>query len=427
MKIKTVRTDYQTALSMAENRHKLPQRPNFLLRKVMALASLGELHKTHFKVKRIGMEKLPAGEPCLILMNHSSFIDLKIAATVFADRPFNIVCTSDGLVGKSFLMRKLGCIPTNKFITDLVLVKDMVYALHTLKNSVLLYPEASYSFDGTATPLPESLGKCIKLLKVPVIMVKTYGAFQHDPLYNNLQLRQVDVSADIEYVLSKEEIDQKGAKESSALIKEKFTFDNLRCQLQNRICVKEPFRADYLNRVLYKCPECGREGSMEGHGITLRCENCHKEYQLTEDGYLKAVDGETRYSHVPDWYQWQRKCVSEELEKESYKLECEVEIGVMVNLRSIYLVGSGILRHDVNGFKLTGCEGALHYSQKPSESYSLYADYYWYELGDVICIGNTNILYYCFPKDKRVSVAKARLAAEELYKRRANAARMQRG
>lgn len=427
MKIKTVRTDYQTALSMAENWHKLPQRPNFLLRKVMALAALGELHKTHFKVKRIGMEKLSAGEPCLILMNHSSFIDLKIAASVFSDRPFNIVCTSDGLVGKSFLMRKLGCIPTNKFVTDLVLVKDMIYALHTLKNSVLLYPEASYSFDGTATPLPESLGKCIKLLKVPVIMVKTYGAFQHDPLYNNLQLRQVDVSADIEYVLSKEEIAQKGAKEISTLIKEKFTFDNFRWQQQNRICVKEPFRADYLNRVLYKCPECGREGSMEGHGITLSCENCHKEYQLTEDGYLKAVDGDTRYSHVPDWYQWQRECVLEELERESYKLECEVEIGVMVNLRSIYLVGSGILRHDANGFELTGCEGALHYVQKPSESYSLYADYYWYELGDVICIGNASILYYCFPKDKRVSVAKARLAAEEMYKRRAHAARKQPG
>lgn len=427
MKIKTVRTDYQTALSMAENWHKLPQRPNFLLRKVMALAALGELHKTHFKVKRIGMEKLSAGEPCLILMNHSSFIDLKIAASVFSDRPFNIVCTSDGLVGKSFLMRKLGCIPTNKFVTDLVLVKDMIYALHTLKNSVLLYPEASYSFDGTATPLPESLGKCIKLLKVPVIMVKTYGAFQHDPLYNNLQLRQVDVSADIEYVLSKEEIAQKGAKEISTLIKEKFTFDNFRWQQQNRICVKEPFRADYLNRVLYKCPECGREGSMEGHGITLSCENCHKEYQLTEDGYLKAVDGDTRYSHVPDWYQWQRECVLEELEKESYKLECEVEIGVMVNLRSIYLVGSGILRHDANGFELTGCEGALHYVQKPSESYSLYADYYWYELGDVICIGNASILYYCFPKDKRVSVAKARLAAEEMYKRRAHVARKQPG
>lgn len=418
MKIKTVRTDYQTALSMAENWHKPPQRPNFLLRKVMTLASAGELRKTHFKSNRIGMERLATNEPCLILMNHSSFIDLKIAATVFADRPFNIVCTSDGLVGKSFLMRKLGCIPTNKFITDLILVRDMIYALHTLKNSVLLYPEASYSFDGTATPLPDSLGKCIKLLKVPVIMVKTYGAFQRDPLYNNLQPRQVDVSADIEYVLSPEEIADKSVKEINTIIGEKFTFDNFKWQQKNQICIKETFRADYLNRVLYKCPECGTEGAMEGRGVTLKCRKCQKEYILTEDGYLQAKEGVTKYAHVPDWYRWQRKCVEEELEAETYQMECEVEIGMMVNLRSIYLVGSGVLRHDKNGFELNGCEGALHYCQKPSESYSLYADYYWYELGDVICIGNSHILYYCFPKEKGFPVSKARLAAEEMYKRR---------
>ena len=48
--------------------------------------------------------------------------------------------------------------------------------------------------------------------------------------------------------------------------------------------------------------------------------------------------------------------------------------------------------------------------------YSLYSDYYWYEIGDVICIGDHDALYYCFPKDKDVAVAKARLATEELYK-----------
>ena len=48
------------------------------------------------------MEKLRRGEPCLYLMNHSSFIDLKIASTILYPRPFNIVCTSDGFVGRSF-------------------------------------------------------------------------------------------------------------------------------------------------------------------------------------------------------------------------------------------------------------------------------------------------------------------------------------
>ena len=40
-----------------------------------------------------------------------------------------------------------------------------------------------------------------------------------------------------------------------------------------------------------------------------------------------------------------------------------------------------------------------------------------YEIGDVIAIGDKNMQYYCFPKDKTVNVAKARLAAEEAYKR----------
>ena len=34
----------------------------------------------------------------------------------------------------------------------------------------------------------------------------------------------------------------------------------------------------------------------------------------------------------------------------------------------------------------------------------------------MICIGDANALYYCFPKTTEDVVAKARLAAEELFK-----------
>ena len=99
-------------------------------------------------------------------------------------------------------------------------------------------------------------------------------------------------------------------------------------------------------------------------------------------------------------------------------MDTEVEICILRDSKSIYRVGEGRLTHTPEGFHLTGCGGKLDYSQKPAASYSLYADYYWYELGDVICIGNHEALYYCFPKERGVSVAKARLAAEELYKMR---------
>jgi hypothetical protein len=39
-----------------------------------------------------------------------------------------------------------------------------------------------------------------------------------------------------------------------------------------------------------------------------------------------------------------------------------------------------------------------------------------YEIGDIICIGDSNVLYYCFPQTDVDVVAKTRLAAEELYK-----------
>lgn len=416
MKIKIKEKKYEDVLAMRVGLHQEPMRPGILFRTLLKVLSSADLKKTNFTCRETGMEKLGKSEPCLILMNHSSFIDLKIAATILYPRPFNIVCTSDGFVGKNWLMRAIGCIPTKKFVTDMVLVRDMLFALKKLKSSVLMFPEASYSFDGTATPLPDSLGKCLKILGVPVVMIRTYGAFARDPLYNNLQLRQVDVSADIEYLLSPEDIAEKSVAELNAVLKEQFTFDNFRWQQENKIRIAETFRADCLNRVLYKCPHCLTEGRMQGKGTSISCENCGKQYELTEYGYLEAVEGEPKFTHIPDWYSWERESVRQELEAGTYRLDVPVDIYMMVNTKSIYKVGTGRLTHTVEGFHLTGCEGKLDYSQKPSASYSLYSDYFWYEVGDMICIGNTEVLYYCFPTEGGDVVAKTRLATEELYK-----------
>lgn len=204
MKTVVKELEYEKVLAMAREKVQKPVKPALFWRWLIKTLSKGDLKKTQFVCRKTGMEKLGKHEPCLILMNHSCFLDLEIAESIMYPRPLNIVCTSDGFVGKNWLMRHIGCIPTNKFVTDFVLVRNMKYALEKLKSSVLMYPEASYSFDGTATPLPDTLGKCLKLMNVPVVLIRTYGAFAYNPLYNNLQLRKVKVSADVEYLLSPE-------------------------------------------------------------------------------------------------------------------------------------------------------------------------------------------------------------------------------
>lgn len=416
MKIKVKELDYDSVCAIPKPHHKKPVKPTKFIAKIMQAVSKGELKAANFSYETIGMENLGPDEPALFLMNHSCFMDLKMAAMMLKDRPFNIICTSDGFVGKEGLMRRMGCIPTQKFVRDITLIRDMSYTLKNLNSSILMYPEASYSFDGTATPLPESLGKLVQLLKVPVIMIKTYGAFQHDPLYNNLQLRNVKVTATMEYLLSPEKIKGMTHTEINNLLNEEFSFDNFQWQKDNGILINEPFRADCLNRVLYKCPDCGTEGETEGKGIYLTCHACNKKYELAEDGSILSLDGNSKFTHIPDWYKWERESVKEELLSGSYKMEDDVEIYMMVNMDCIYHVGDGHLVHDTNGWTLDGCDGRLHYNQGPLSCYSLYSDFYWYELGDMICVGDNDVLYYCFPKNAKNIVAKARLATEELYK-----------
>ena len=414
MKIRTRKKSYDAVMALPKAKHRRPMHPNFLLQSVIRLASIPDLHGTHFRFTTQGMEKVK-GQPCLILMNHSSFIDLMMVSRIFYPRPYGIVCTSDGFVGKPWLMRLLGCIPTQKFVSDITLIRDMEYMLKEKKVSVLMYPEASYSFDGTATPLPRKMGVLLKKLGVPVVTVITQGAFTRDPLYNGLQKRKVRTGARVTCLATAQEIKEKTVRELDEMLDAAFSFDNFAWQRDNGIEIKEPFRADGLERILYKCPHCGAEGKMLGKGITLTCGHCGKVWQMDTLGQMKATEGETEYSHIPDWYAWERAQVRKELEEGTYSLETDVNIGMLVDFKAIYMVGEGHLSHTQEGFRLTGCDGKLDYTQGALSCYGLYADYYWYELADVICIGNQDALYYCFPKDD-TPVAKTRMATEELYK-----------
>ncbi len=415
MKIKTKKRSYAQVMAMRRPKHREPLRPLWLLQAVVRVLSIFDLRPVKFSYTTEGMEKIGEKEPCLILMNHSSFLDLKIVSRIFFPKRYGIVCTSDGFVGKPWLMRLLGCIPTQKFVSDISLIRDMEVMLKKKKTSVLMFPEASYSFDGTATPLPRKMGVLLKRLGVPVVVITTQGAFARDPLYNGLQKRKVTVSAKVRCLATPEELKSLSVSQLDKMLDNAFSFDNFRWQQEKGVVINEPFRADGLHRILYKCPHCGAEGRTVGKGISLKCQNCGTEYELTETGYLQARNADTYFDHIPNWYAWERGLVRQELENGTYLLDTPVEIGMMVNHSAIYMVGSGRLTHTSEGFTLTGCDGKLQYTQGPLSSYSLYADYYWYEIGDVICIGNRDVLYYCFPKNN-TPVAKTRLATEELYK-----------
>ena len=271
MKIKNVVRDYDEVMAMDVLKHFKPKKPNIFWQTLTKVISQPALWQTHFTHREVGMEKLGKNEPALFLMNHVGFTDFEIAYSMLYPRKFNTVAAFETFMGLDWIMKPIGIFPTRKYISDPQLIRDIKHCLVKNKSSVLMFPEAVYTLDGTCVTLPASLPKLIKLLGVPLCMLKTNGVYLHVPAYGYVQNRKVPMHAELRYVLSPEEIKKMSVSEIQAVIDREFSFDNFRWQQENNIVIDESFRADGLHTILYKCPHCQKEGNMESSGTTLSC------------------------------------------------------------------------------------------------------------------------------------------------------------
>lgn len=417
MKIKTLAKSYDEVMAIKPPKYFKPMKTNIFWQTLTMAISKVALISSGFTHRKVGMEKLGKNEPALILMNHSAFTDFEVAYSMLYPRKFNTVAAFETFMGLDWIMKPIGCFPTKKYMTDPQLIRDIKHCLEKNKSSVLMFPEAVYTLDGTAVTLPASLAKLVKMLGVPLCMLQTNGVYLHVPAYGYVENRKVPFQAELRYVLSPDEIKEMSVSDIQKVIDREFSFDNFRWQQENNIVIDESFRADGLHTILYKCPHCQKEGKMESGGIHLSCTACGKKWELTEHGYLKALEGETYFDHVPDWYKWERECVRKEILDGSYGFDVPCDIMMIVDTKALYKVGSGRLSHNMEeGFHLTGCDGKIDYRQSSDTMYTCEAIPYWYQIDDVIGLGDKRALYYAFPTEQKEVVGKVKLATEEIFK-----------
>ena len=370
-------------------------------------------HKT--KITRINTEGLKP--PYILLCNHNAFLDFKVAtATIFPARA-NYVVAIDGFIGREWLMRKVGCICKRKFTNDVSLVRQLKRVVDN-GDVAVIYPEARYSLCGTNAVLPESLGKLAKLLKVPVVTLICHGHHVNSPFWNTVDRRVKGTEAELTQIITAQELKDLPVEEINRRINEKFVYDDFAWQKEKNLKVKYPFRASGLHRVLYKCPSCGKEYEMDSSGKRLKCKSCGKEWEMTELGELRALSGETEFSHIPDWYEWERECVREEVENGSYYFTAPVRVCSLPNAKGYIKLGRGTLTHDLNGFVLEGKHGGRTYRIEKTvpSMYSCHIEYnYLQKHGDCIDLNTLTDTYYIYPYDCDFSVTKIALATEELF------------
>lgn len=386
----------------------------FLIWLLSKIVLMGKKHK----LEKINMEGLKP--PYILLSNHMYFIDFELCAMGTFPHRVNNVVSIDGYYRRPWLLELIGAICTRKFTTDLNLVKSI---RHVIKKGDILsmYPEARYSPCGVTSYMPDSLGKLIRMNKVPVVAVVHHGNYLHSPFWNFRKKRKVPLYTTMTQILTAEQVQQMSVEEINDAVRKALEYDDYRYQKENGILIKEPFRAEGMHKILYHCPHCMTESKMASEGSEIFCKECGMRWNLNEDGTLSALNGETEFSHVPDWFAWEREQVKLQIERGEYSFSDDVEVYSFPRCWKFIPLGNARLTHDIEkGFTIEGHYNGADYfiNRTPIENNSLHIeyDYCYIKPFDCIDISTDNDSFYCYPTKENV-ITKLAFATEILYQK----------
>ncbi|MDY2724635.1 MAG: hypothetical protein SOV25_03500, partial [Candidatus Onthovivens sp.] len=139
---------------------------------------------------------------------------------------------------------------------------------------------------------------------------------------------------------------------------------------------------------------------------------------MKRNGELVNLSGKTLYNSVSSWVNYEREEVKKEINNGTYDVKFPVDVLVTFDSYKIFKLknSNAYLEHNINGITLTDEANDFSFHLFPIELYNMYTEFDWFEVGDMVSIGNSEVLYDCILKNYDVSVLKLRMACQELYK-----------
>ena len=350
--------------------------------------------------------------------NHNSYYDLMVLEKAILPNRCNYIVAIDGFIKREWLLRSIGGICKRKFTNDVNLLRQIRKVINN-GDIMVIYPEARYSLCGTKAIVPKSNAALAKAFKVPLVTLTTHGDHIVEPFYNPKRRKIKGLEATLECIATKEEVEKLSVDELDARLQKALEYDDYAWLKESGILLTDKDRAKGLHKVLYQCPHCRTEYEMSSEGTQIKCNHCGKTYEMDEHGELHALEGETEFPHIPDWYEWERNNVRKEVREGKYHFECPVRVDALPNAKGYIDLGMGTLVHDMNGFTLKGRYKDEDYEVTllAKDHYSVHIEYeYLGKFGDCVDLNTLNDTFYVYPKCEKFSVTKMSLACEELYK-----------
>ena len=258
-------------------------------------------------VYRIKIDKFKDQQkrPYLVLLNHQTPFDQFFVGMAFKG-PIYYMATEDifsnGWVS-SLIRYLVAPIPIKKQTTD---VRAILNCMKVAKEggSIAIAPEGNRTYSGRTEYMSPSIVPLARKLGMPIALYRIEGGYGAEPRWSDV-VRRGKMHGYISRVISPEEYAEMDDDQLLEAIKNELYV--------NEAVVDTEFKhkklAEYLERAIYVCPECGLS-TFESNKDIFRCKKCGLTAKYLPTKELCGVDCKLPFRFVADWYDYQSDFVN---------------------------------------------------------------------------------------------------------------------
>lgn len=323
-----------------------------------------QLFKGKYKpiIDKKAMEEID--QPCLIFANHGSVFDFILAGSVIMPKKAVFVTTKRTMFNKgaNWVVNKSPHILRDQFTADVKSIMEMRDAIKQGYN-IVLYPEGKVSTCGVTNRIPKATGKLVKMFKVPVLTIVSSGNWLMKPSWaSHIRVGPVEVKSKL--ILTEEDIKNLKAEEIQEVIEKELNHNENKYQIDNNYefhNIKKQYGfAEGLEKVLYKCPICGKEFAMATKGDELYCTECGFRAKYNHNGLLTSDNESFKFNRIDEWFDYEKASLYKELQQDNFLLSGRVEAMIENEKKNRYdSLGEGILTIDREQIKFTSDKGEV--------------------------------------------------------------------
>lgn len=260
------------------------------------------LMKYHIAVEHF---KAQGDRQYLILFNHQTSFDQFFVGMAFR-HPVYYLATEDifSMGWVSDLIRYVVApIPIRKQTADVSAIRNCIRVAKE-GGTIALAPEGNRTYSGRTEYINPSIVSLTRMLKLPVALFRIEGGYGLQPRWAG-GLRKGKMRAYVSQVIEPEEYAEMSNDELYARITEGLAV--------SENCVSGEYTskagAEYLDRAIYVCPECGFS-TFRSSGDIMECTTCGKQVRYLSTKELQGVNWDCPFRFVADWYDYQQEYVN---------------------------------------------------------------------------------------------------------------------